>query len=66
VCGTHVDALFGFCLRPSAEHAAARKNERVRPVAINDGEFQRSNGAFEIGCHMMTAITLAGPSGALI
>jgi hypothetical protein len=38
--GAHVDSLFGFCLGPSAEHAAAWEHESMWTVAIDDGEFK--------------------------
>jgi len=40
MCGAYVETLRGFGLRPSGEHAAARKHERMRTVTVNDGEFQ--------------------------
>ena len=38
--GAHIDALVRFRVDPSAERAAAGKNECVRAVLVDHGEFQ--------------------------
>ena len=36
----HVDALFGFRVDPAGENTPAREHERVRALAVEDGEFE--------------------------
>lgn len=36
----HVDPLLGFGIDPPGENPAARKHERVRALAVEDGELK--------------------------
>lgn len=40
MCGLHVNAPFSVRLEPSAKNTAARKNESVGSVIIDDGQFK--------------------------
>jgi hypothetical protein len=40
MCWAHGNSLLRFHIDPSARNAAARKNQRVRPLLVDDGKFE--------------------------